>query len=137
MPTKTNKTTLVTGATGHQGGAVFQHLHGKFPLRVLVRDLDDPKVRKLTGPKVELVRGDMEDLGSLKRAMDDVYGVYSVQTSNDTEAEVRQGMNVINAAMAESADHLVYSSVTGADQATGVPHFESKGRLEQHIRNSG
>jgi uncharacterized protein YbjT (DUF2867 family) len=69
--------------------------------------------------------------------MEDVYGVYSVQTSSDTEAEVRQGINVVNAAMAEAIDHLVYSSVTGADQSTGVPHFESKGRIEQNIRTSG
>lgn len=137
MASHTNKTILITGATGHQGGAAFRHLHRKFPLRVLARDLDQREIRALAGPGVDLVRGDLEDLPSLKRAMDGVYGVYSMQTSKDTEAEVRQGTNVVDAAIAESVGHLVYSSVAGADQHTGVPHFESKGRIEQHIHASG
>lgn len=34
---------LVTGATGRQGGAVYQHLQKKgFKLRALVRDPDSP-----------------------------------------------------------------------------------------------
>jgi uncharacterized protein YbjT (DUF2867 family) len=137
MSTHTNKTILVTGATGHQGGAAFRHLHRKFPLRVLARDLDNRDVRALAGPGVELARGDLEDLPSLKRAMDGVYGTYSMQTSNDTEAEVRQGTHVVDAAIAQSIDHLVYSSVTGADQHTEVPHFESKGRIEEHVHATG
>ncbi|MGA2880764.1 MAG: NmrA/HSCARG family protein [Bryobacteraceae bacterium] len=137
MATNLNKTVLVTGATGHQGGAAFWHLRGKFPLRVLARDFNAPKTRSLAGPSVELVRGDLEDLESLERAMDGAYGVYSMQTSNDTAAEVRQGANVVDAAIAQSIEHLVYSSVTGANQRTGVPHFESKGEIERHIHASG
>ncbi len=137
MASKTNKTILVTGATGQQGGAAFRHLNHKFPLRVLARDLDSPKVRALAGPAVELVRGDLEDLPSLKRAMDGAYGAYSMQTSTDTEAEVRQGTNIVDAAATQSIRHFVYSSVTGTDLRTGVPHFESKGRIEQHIQASG
>jgi uncharacterized protein YbjT (DUF2867 family) len=30
--------------------------------------------------------------------------------------------------------HFVYSSVVSADQKTGIPHFESKWEIEQHIR---
>jgi uncharacterized protein YbjT (DUF2867 family) len=137
VPTHANKTILVTGATGHQGSAAFHHLRGKFPLRVLARDFDDSKVRSLSGPGLELVRGDLEDLPSLKHAMDGAHGVYSMQTSNDTEAEVRQGINVVDAAISQSIAHLVYSSVTGADLHTGVPHFESKGCIEQRIQASG
>jgi uncharacterized protein YbjT (DUF2867 family) len=137
MTTTKNKTILVTGATGHQGGATFQHLHRKFPVRVLARDLDKRGVMTLAGPGVELVRGDLEDLASLKRAMDGVYGTYSVQTSNDPQAEIRQGRNVVEASIAQSLDHLVYSSVAGADQHTGVPHFESKFQVEQHIHATG
>lgn len=77
MGGNSNKTILVTGATGHQGGAVFRHLHPKFPLRVLARDLENREVRALAGPGVELVQGDMEDSASLKRAMDGAYGVYT------------------------------------------------------------
>lgn len=137
MASNSNKTILVTGATGHQGGAAFCHLHRKFPLRVLGQDVENPEVRALAGPGVELVQGDMEDIASLKRAMDGVYGVYSMQTSNDTEAEVRQGINMVDAAVSQSVGHFVYSSVVGADQHTRVPHFESKGKIEEHIRATG
>lgn len=33
--------------------------------------------------------------------------------------------------------HIVYSSVVNADKNTGTPHFESKYKVEQHIKNSG
>lgn len=137
MANNSNKTILVNCATGHQGGAAFHHLHRKFPLRVLAPNLEKPEVRALAGPGVELARGDMEDLASLKRAMDGVYAVYSMQTSNHPEAEVRQGKNMVDAAMAQSVRHFVYSSVVGADQHTGIPHFESKFQIERHIRATG
>lgn len=137
MASNSSKTILVSGATGHQGGAVFGHLHRKFALRVLAQDVENREVRALAGPGVELVQGDMQDSASLKRAMDGAYGVYSMQTSNDPEAEVRQGINMVDAAVSQSVGHFVYSSVVGADQHTGVPHFESKGKIEQHIRATG
>jgi uncharacterized protein YbjT (DUF2867 family) len=34
-------------------------------------------------------------------------------------------------------EHLVYSSVANADKNTGIPHFESKYKVEQHIKNLG
>jgi len=137
MATHANKTILVTGATGHQGGAAFRHLRGRFPLRVLARDPGEREFRALSGPGVEIVRGDQEDRASLERAMEDVYGVYSMQTSNDTAAEVRQGIHMVDAARAQAIGHFVYSSVTGSDQQTGVPHFESKHRIEERLRGSG
>lgn len=33
--------------------------------------------------------------------------------------------------------HLVHASVNGADRKSGVPHFESKGVIEHHIRMLG
>jgi uncharacterized protein YbjT (DUF2867 family) len=33
--------------------------------------------------------------------------------------------------------HLVYSSVGGAERSSGVPHFESKWNVEQHIHKLG
>jgi uncharacterized protein YbjT (DUF2867 family) len=37
----------------------------------------------------------------------------------------------------ENTEHLVYSSVANADKNTGIPHFESKYKIEQHIKNLG
>ncbi len=132
---------LVTGATGKQGGAVIRHLRAKgFPLRALTRNPDRPEARALidqTG--VEVARGDYEDKQSLLRALEDVYGVFSVQTPfpDGVEAEVRQGIALIDAAHTSEISHFVYSSVGSADQHTGIPHFESKWKIEEHLRGTG
>ena len=53
--------------------------------------------------------------------------------------ETREGINIVRAASAAGVgvSHLVYSSVAGADRATGIPHFDSKFEVEKAIRQSG
>jgi uncharacterized protein YbjT (DUF2867 family) len=53
------------------------------------------------------------------------------------EHETRAGIAVADAAKAAGVAHLVYSSVGGAERGTGIPHFESKYLVEQHIRAAG
>jgi uncharacterized protein YbjT (DUF2867 family) len=137
--TNQKRTVLVTGATGHQGGAVLRHLRERhFPVRALTRDTNNPKARALMTPGVEVASANLDDMASLERVMDDAYGVYSVQSFTDNqEEEVRQGNNMVDAANREEISHFVYSSVVAADAGTGIPHFESKGKIEEHLRNSG
>jgi uncharacterized protein YbjT (DUF2867 family) len=142
MPANTNKNkvVLVTGATGQQGGAAVRHLRERgFPVRALTRDPEQPKARALVGHGTEVVRGDMEDETSLTRAMDGVYGVHSVQEfpRAGVEGEIRQGTRVANAAKRSNSSLFVYSSVASADQRTGIPHFDSKFRIEETIRGTG
>jgi uncharacterized protein YbjT (DUF2867 family) len=142
MPTNKNKNKviLVTGATGHQGGAALRHLREKgFPVRALTRDPDQPKAREFTGRGVEVVRGDMEDRATVTRALDDAYGIFSVQNSQQAgvEGEIRQGLAVADAAKGTRISHFVYTSVASADRRTGIPHFDSKFRIEEHIRGTG
>lgn len=132
---------LVTGATGKQGGAAIRQLRTKgFAVRALTRNPDRPEARALidqTG--IEVAHGDFEDKSSLLRALEDVYGVFAVQTfaEGGAEAEVRQGVALINAAHASDISHFVYSSVGSADQNTGIPHFDSKWKIEEHLRGTG
>jgi uncharacterized protein YbjT (DUF2867 family) len=65
-----------------------------------------------------------------------VHGVYSVQDfwTVGAEREVRQGINVAEAARAAGVGHLVYSSVGGAERNSRIDHWDSKWRVEQHIR---
>jgi uncharacterized protein YbjT (DUF2867 family) len=140
MHKKGDQLILVTGATGHQGGAVLSRLRAKgFPVRILARDPDKPAARSLVGSGAEVVRGDLDDPASLTRALDGVWGVYSMQATNfaDIDSETRQGIALADAASQAGVSHLVYSSVASADQHTGIPHFESKNRIEEHVRNSG
>jgi uncharacterized protein YbjT (DUF2867 family) len=74
------RTILVTGATGRQGGAVYQHLQKKgFKLRALVRDPNSNQARQLTRYGEKVFQGNLDDPDSLMRAMEGVYGVFSVQ----------------------------------------------------------
>ena len=128
---------LVTGATGQQGGAVVRHLRTQgFAVRALTRDGQSPAARALAAEGVEVVQGDLDDRASLDRALAGAYGVYSVQNFALTgvEGEVRQGTTLADAAKATGIQHFVYSSVGSADRQTGIPHFESKFRIEEHIR---
>src|SRR5947209_947134 len=98
MAKSNNRTILVTGATGHQGGAVLRRLRERgFPVRALTRDPDSAAARRLVGHGTEVVSGNMDDPSSLTRALDGVDGVFSVQTydpQQGPEAEVRQGINL-------------------------------------------
>jgi uncharacterized protein YbjT (DUF2867 family) len=134
-----SRTILVTGATGKQGGAVLRHLRARgFPVRALTRDPDKPAARALAGG-VEVVRGDLENAPTVARALEGVYGVFAVQTpfEGGTEAEERQGKALASAAERAQVSHFVYSSVGSADRHTGIPHFENKFRIEEHIRGLG
>ncbi len=53
------------------------------------------------------------------------------------DGEVLQGKNLADAAETAHVKHLVYSSVGGADRGSGIPHFESKREIEQHLRLLG
>jgi uncharacterized protein YbjT (DUF2867 family) len=136
MSKNSERMILVTGATGRQGGAVYQHLQNKgFRLRALVRDRDSNQARQLMGHGEEVFQGSLDDPDSLKRAMDGVYGVFSVQPV--TANEVQQGVTVIEAAKRQGVSHFVYSSVGSANEETGIPHFETKHKVEEHLRSSG
>jgi uncharacterized protein YbjT (DUF2867 family) len=128
---------LVTGATGRQGGAVVRHLRARgMPVRALTRNPHSSRAQALAAKDVELAKGDMDDIGSLKRAMLGARGVYSVQDfwTVGAEREVQQGKNVADAALAVGVEQLVFSSVGGAERGSRIDHFESKGTIERHIR---
>jgi uncharacterized protein YbjT (DUF2867 family) len=128
---------LVTGATGRQGGGVVRHLVARgASVRAVTRSPDGARARALADHGVEIVKGDMEDRPSLERAMRGASGVFSVQDfwTVGAEAEVRQGINVADAALASGIDHLVYSSVGGAERDSRIDHWETKWRIEKHIR---
>ncbi|MGH7082107.1 MAG: NmrA family NAD(P)-binding protein, partial [Acetobacteraceae bacterium] len=81
------------------------------------------------------IQGSFHDPDSLMRAMDGVYGVFSVQPY--TADEIQQGVAVIEAAKRQGVSHFVHASVGSADEETGIPHFETKVKVEEHLRLSG
>jgi uncharacterized protein YbjT (DUF2867 family) len=130
---------VVTGATGKQGGAVARKLiDDGWDVCAFVRDAHKPAARALAGLGANLVVGDLNDPDSVSRAVNGAYGVFSVQSWADgVDVEEQQGKLLADAAARASIEHFVYASVGGADRVTGVPHFESKARIEQHIHDIG
>ena len=131
---------LVTGATGKQGGhLVGELLERGHSVRALTRRPESPAATALAERGVTVVPGDFEDPETLERAARGVDSVFAMSTPFGTneQTETREGINMVRAAAAAGVSHLVYSSVAGADKATGIPHFDSKFEVEKEVRRSG
>lgn len=135
---------LAFGATGQQGGSVAAALlKAGWPVRALVRDAASPKSVALRNAGVELVQGTFADTGVIRAAMQGVHGVFSVQPSSgqgpelglSDEDEERFGIAIADLAVEGGVGHLVYASGGAvSDKPTGMGHFDSKARIEAHIR---
>jgi uncharacterized protein YbjT (DUF2867 family) len=144
MTTSTTRTIAVAGATGAQGGAVVDALleHGA-SVRALVRSTGSERARDLASRGVELVQIDTKDSASLTNALRGVDAFFFMTTpygdsqAPDIDGEIQQGVDFADAAAAAQVPHVVFSSVGGAERNSGVPHFESKRRVEEHLLGRG
>jgi len=130
----------VSGVTGRQGGAVARQLLAKgYRVRGLTRNPESERAKAAASWGVELVKGDFEDRASLARALAGCDGAFSVQDfwEHGREGEVREGEAFADEAKAAGIRHFVYSSVGSANRKTGIPHFESKWEIEEHVRAIG
>src|SRR6266446_4888892 len=134
-----SKLVLVTGATGKQGGAVVEVLVTRgHQVRALTRNAASPAAKRLREQGVEIAVGDFTDHDALVRAARGVDAVYAMSTPYEqgAETETAQGLTITDAAQAAGVAHLIYSSVASANRATGIPHFDSKYAVEQHLQAS-
>jgi len=144
MTTSTTRTIAVAGATGAQGGAVVDALLEQGArVRALVRSPGSERARNLANRGVELVQIDAKDPASLKNSLQGVDAFFFMTTpygdSHDTDidGEIQQGVEFADAAAAAQVPHVVFSSVGGAERNSGVPHFESKRRIEEYVQTRG
>jgi uncharacterized protein YbjT (DUF2867 family) len=131
------RTILITGATGKQGGAVIRALLGKgFRLRAMTRKIGSAGALSLAAAGVELVRGDLDDAASLKTALAGAWGALAVQNTWEAgpEKEEEQGKRFATIARDVGVQHFVYHSVGSAHRKTGIPHFDNKARIEETVR---
>ena len=134
------RSVLVTGATGQQGGAVARALMSKgHRVKALTRKPDSDAARQLMSAGAELVTGDFGDAASVRTAARGVDTLFLMGNSLEagTEEETRQGIAAADAAKAADVGHLIYTSVADANKKTGIPHFDSKYRVEKHIAGLG
>jgi uncharacterized protein YbjT (DUF2867 family) len=140
MTEQKDRMIVVTGATGLQGGAVTRHLLANgWRVRALTRNRQSEKARALSASGADVVQGDMNDPGTLKPIFEGAYGVFSVQNPmiSGVEGEIRQGKNVAEAAREAGVEHLVYGSAGTGESKTGVPSWDSKRVVEEHMRSLG
>jgi uncharacterized protein YbjT (DUF2867 family) len=142
------KTILVTGATGRQGGAVASRLLADgWRVRALTRDAAGAKARALAEAGAEVVTGDLDDRASLDRAAAGAWGVFSVHAGayeggpygHDLEHETRSAAKLGAAAKDAGAAHVVHSSAVGVGGPL-EPHMDMlqrKAAAERAILASG
>ncbi len=134
------KQVFVTGITGKQGGAIARLLlergHG---VQGLTRKPDGPAAQELRRLGAVIRAGDLEEPESLRKAAEGADAALVVATpfERGPEAETKDATNAMDAALAASVPHIVYSSVSDADRKTGIPHFDSKAKAEHHLERLG
>lgn len=134
------ETFAVIGATGATGGAVAGALVERgLRVRAIARNPQSPRAQKLSEEGIEIAVADLGDEQALADAFTGVTGVFAVTTpfEEGPDIEVAQGLHIIAAAVKARVPHLVYSSVSNADQHTGIPHFDSKAEIEEALAASG
>jgi uncharacterized protein YbjT (DUF2867 family) len=136
---------LVAGATGQQGGAVARSLLKRgFTVRGLSRD-PSKKPEGLDG-RIHWVQGNLHDARSLESALRGALGFYVVTTPfaggwgkpPDIEGEIRAGRVALESAKRVKTPHVVLSTILGVGNQTGptgIPHFDSKVKIEQLARS--
>ena len=132
---------LVTGASGFVGRHVVASLlaAGK-DVRALVRDTE-----KAASLGCELVRGDMTDAASLRRAVEGVAAVIHLVAVRQGKEEkfqrvmVRGGTDLVTAAKETGVGRFLLMSALGTreENVDVVPYFRAKWQVEQLVKGSG
>lgn len=145
-----SKLLTVFGATGNQGGSVIKHilsdpeLSKVYKIRAVTRDQSSVKARDLASSDVEVVTGDPDDRDSLRKILSGTHTVFAMTTSNyageEGHSEINQGKNIVDAAIAEGVQFLIWSSLPSPTKIsegkyTHVTSFDHKASIEDYIRS--
>jgi uncharacterized protein YbjT (DUF2867 family) len=152
------KIIAVAGATGAQGGglarAILADPGGGFAVRALTRDPNSDKARELARKGAEVVRADVEDVESLKKAFRRAHAAYCVTFFWDQfspDREKGQARNMAVAAKDAGLGHVIWSTfedtrlsvpLTDARMPTlqgryKVPHFDAKAEADVYFTELG
>ncbi|KAG9062230.1 hypothetical protein KI688_006562 [Linnemannia hyalina] len=143
-----SKLLVVFFATGRQGNSVIDYvindstLSKVFKVRGVTRDPSKPEALALLKKGVEVVKGDMDDMDSLKQAMQGAHTVFAATfTVYDDQMEAReraQGKALADAAVEEGVQYLIFSTLPHTKKISNgvytVATFDVKAETEQYIR---
>jgi uncharacterized protein YbjT (DUF2867 family) len=149
------KVIAVLGATGAQGGGLVRSIlkdkSGEFTARALTRDVNSDKAKALANMGAEVVKAELDDFDSLKKAFSGAYGVYGVTNFWEhfsPEKEKAQAKSIANAAKDAGVKHIIWSTLedtrnfipltdnrmpTLGNGQYKVPHFDGKGESNKYF----
>jgi len=140
---------IVTGATGKQGGALISALLSKgqanpFKIYAITRNPTSRSAQSLaTNPNISIIKGDLDNSAAVLAQIPQPWGVFGVTLPlPSARVEEANGKKLVDAATAAGVEHFVFTSADRGgdrsnDDATYVPHFASKHRIEKHLQASG
>ena len=152
------KIITIFGATGAQGGglahAILNDKNSEFSVRAVTRDPNTDKSKALASMGAELVRGDIDDPGSLKQALQGAYGAFFVTffwAHFSPEKEMAEARSMAQAAREAGIKHAIWSTLEDTRKFVPlddnrmptlqgkykVPHFDGKGEADEYFRSAG
>ncbi|HSL72666.1 MAG TPA: SDR family oxidoreductase, partial [Longimicrobiales bacterium] len=134
---------LVVGATGKLGRAIVRRrLARGQPVRALTRQPE--RAADLRAAGADVVRGDLRDPASVRKALEGVSAVVAAAHSllgrgaNATERVDDLGhRQLIDRAQHIGIQHFVYTSIIGASPDHPIDFWRIKARIEEYLRSSG
>jgi uncharacterized protein YbjT (DUF2867 family) len=148
------KIIAVVGSTGTQGGglaaAILADPSGGFGVRAITRDPNKEKAKALAAKGAEVVKADIDDVESLKKAFAGAYGVYAVTNFWEHfsgEKEKAQAKNIADAAKTAGVKHVIWSTLEDTRKLMSpgdsrmpmlqekyrVPHFDAKAEANAYF----
>src|SRR5438552_5907943 len=148
------KIIAVIGATGKQGSglcaAILNDPAGGFACRAITRDPAKEAARALAARGADVVRADLDDVASLKKAFAGAYGAYCVTNFWEhfsAEKEKTQAKNMADAAKAAGLKHVIWSTLEDTrklmepgdkrmptlQEKYRVPHFDAKAEADAYF----
>src|SRR5918992_1513744 len=150
------KIIAVVGSTGAQGGglarAILADPNGGFAVRAVTRDPNKDKAKALAATGAEVVKADLDDVESLKKAFAGAHGVYAVTNFWEhfsAEKEKAQAKNIADAARAAGVEHVIWSTLEDTRKLVPsddkrmpflqthyrVPHFDAKAEADAYFKD--
>lgn len=152
------KIIVVFGATGAQGGGLVQAIlsdpGSEFSVRAVTRDVNSDRAKQLAKLGAEVVAGDVDDAGSVRRALEGAYGAYFVTffwAHYSPEKEKAEAAGFAQAAKDAGLKHVIWSTLEDVKQYVPlhdhrmptlrekykVPHFDAKGESDKFFVEAG
>ncbi len=152
----TKKTIAVVGATGAQGGglvrAILKDKKRAFRVRALTRTPRSEMARNLAELGAEVVKADLDDVKSLKKAFDGADAAFCVTNfweHMSPEKELTQARNMAEAAEYAEVNHVIWSTLEDTRRRVPlsdnrmptlmgkykVPHFDAKGEANEEFES--